>query len=178
MPKFKVLSNLVRAAIKTTTASTTTTSDTTFKSLVSHFESITPPKPETSSKSKKQPETKPQSPPSPAVKSSPGALGLEDFYSGTCFFVLLKKKDIFCYKWFFLMSSFVWFRNNPDRKRLGKDGKSHRKDYKWYTALIKNWVLFVYFYCISKKLGALFNVICHLELILLKFRCKRTAGCY
>ncbi|XP_024437058.1 pentatricopeptide repeat-containing protein At4g04790, mitochondrial isoform X4 [Populus trichocarpa] len=81
MPKFKILSNLVRAAIKTTTASTTTASDTTFKSLVSHFESITPPKPETSSKSKKQPETKPQSPPSPAVKSSPGALGLEDFYS-------------------------------------------------------------------------------------------------
>ncbi|KAL9345903.1 hypothetical protein Peur_060756 [Populus x canadensis] len=83
MPKFKILSNLVRAAIKTTTASTTTASDTTFKSLVSHFESITPPKPETSSKSKKQPETKPQSPPSPAVKSSPGALGLEDFYSET-----------------------------------------------------------------------------------------------
>ncbi|KAJ6887042.1 hypothetical protein NC651_027408 [Populus alba x Populus x berolinensis] len=83
MPKFKILSNLVRAAIKTTTASTTTASDTTFKSLVSHFESITPPEPETSSKSKKQPETKPQSPPSPAVKSSPGALGLEDFYSET-----------------------------------------------------------------------------------------------
>lgn len=92
MPKFKILSNLVRAAIKTTTASTTTASDTTFKSLVSHFESITPPKPETSSKSKKQPETKPQSPPSPAVKSSPGALGLEDFYSGTHFFVFLKKR--------------------------------------------------------------------------------------
>ncbi|XP_061984405.1 pentatricopeptide repeat-containing protein At4g21880, mitochondrial-like isoform X4 [Populus nigra] len=83
MPKFKILSNLVRAAIKTTTASTTIASDTTFKSLVSHFESITPPKPETSSKSKKQPETKPQSPPSPGVKSSPGALGLEDFYSET-----------------------------------------------------------------------------------------------
>jgi hypothetical protein len=99
MPKFKILSNLVRAAIKTTTASTTTASDTTFKSLVSHFESITPPKPETSSKSKKQPETKPQSPPSRAVKSSPGALGLEDFYSGTPFFVFLKKrkKEIFCY---------------------------------------------------------------------------------
>ncbi|KAJ6332820.1 hypothetical protein OIU77_008802 [Salix suchowensis] len=81
MPKFNILSNLLRTAIKTTTTSTTTASDTTFKCLVTHFESITPPKPKTSSKSKRQPETKPQSPPPPAVNSSPGALGVEDFYS-------------------------------------------------------------------------------------------------
>ncbi|KAJ6770551.1 hypothetical protein OIU79_021241 [Salix purpurea] len=81
MPRFNIISNLLRTAIKTTTTSTTTASDTTFKCLVTHFESITPPKPKTSPKSKRQPESKPQSPPPPAVNSSTGALGVEDFYS-------------------------------------------------------------------------------------------------
>ncbi|XP_011048290.1 PREDICTED: pentatricopeptide repeat-containing protein At4g04790, mitochondrial-like [Populus euphratica] len=84
MPKPKSLSNLFRAAFKTTNTSTASAGDRTRESFITNLESKThskkPHKPKTSSESEKQPKAKvkPQPPPSPAVNSSSHALKLED----------------------------------------------------------------------------------------------------
>jgi hypothetical protein len=102
MPRPNSLSNLFRAAFKTTNTSTASAGDRTRESFITNLESKThskkPPKPKTSSESEKQPKAKakPQPPPSPAVNSSLHALKLEDSDYGTFFCSFLTNEN-FCY---------------------------------------------------------------------------------